>query len=77
MRNKIHDWKPWEVSTGPTTSEGKKASSSNSTKHGWYSKESQLYLRVLKQSWIDTSKHRMSENSEVELNRMLEKIGKF
>ena len=31
---KIHDWKPWENSTGPTSTEGKGISSGNSLKHG-------------------------------------------
>lgn len=32
---KIHDWKPWRHSTGPTTSEGKATSSINACKGYW------------------------------------------
>jgi hypothetical protein len=35
----IHDWKPWQRSTGAKTLEGKQASKMNALKHGYYTKE--------------------------------------
>ena len=35
----IRNWKPWEKSTGPRTSEGKAASAGTSRKHGLRSRE--------------------------------------
>jgi len=44
----IRQWKPWENSTGPKTDDGKAVSSKNSTKHGLWSAESVIEIKLLK-----------------------------
>ena len=56
-RQRIHEVKPWEKSTGAKTAEGKMRSSQNALKHGRYS--IQYPLRVLAR-W---------EEQEIEMER--------
>ena len=46
MRKKIHETKPWMHSTGPRTAEGMSRSAANSLKHGWYSREAKMQVRM-------------------------------
>jgi hypothetical protein len=38
QRNAIHQWKPWERSTGPKTPQGKEIASKNAFKGGLHAK---------------------------------------
>ena len=46
---RIHEWKPWEKSTGAKTPEGKKRVSQNGLKHGGRSAEAIAVRRLLHQ----------------------------
>ena len=45
----IHAVKPWLLSTGPRTAEGKERSRMNARKHGLYSREFTLYKRLMRE----------------------------
>ncbi len=54
MRFKITDWKPWLLSTGPRSPEGKKICSRNALKHGYRSAGARkLYtLMTIHRRWL-------------------------
>ena len=45
----IHYWKPWKLSTGAKTLEGKEISKMNSVKHGGYSSTALAKLNLIKE----------------------------
>ena len=45
----IKRWKPWEKSTGPRTEEGKRASSGNALVHGYFSAETNRFVKEVRQ----------------------------
>lgn len=44
----IRQWKPWEKSTGPNSSQGKAKVASNATRHGLRSKRAREELSTLR-----------------------------
>lgn len=44
----IHQWKPWQKSTGPRTEGGKDKSAANSRKHGHRSRKAIEELRLVR-----------------------------
>jgi hypothetical protein len=58
----IHDWKPWEASTGPKTIKGKHKASQNALKHGMRSAAMRKLQQVL------GTMHRQTRNVVAELS---------
>ena len=52
QREAIARWKPWKLSTGPKTKQGKARSAQNSLKHGMRSRE----MRELESMLAETSR---------------------
>jgi hypothetical protein len=50
----IKNWKPWEHSTGAKTEAGKKFSTMNALKHGWYSAEFRTTFKEFKKTLRDS-----------------------
>jgi len=67
MKKKIHEWKPWEQSSGPATNEGKSISCRNSLKHGWFSVKSKQKAKILR-SYIQQCNN---EDSPSNLEKMI------
>lgn len=47
QRQLIHQWKPWQSSSGPINAAGKKASSHNAFRHGLRSSEYRKYRAAI------------------------------
>ena len=64
----IRQWKPWEKSTGPITTEGKSRSSRNAMKHGLRSREILETSRILAEMRRQTI-HVSSNLDSAQVNR--------
>lgn len=73
MRAKIKDWKPWQYSSGPTSSFGKSVSSRNAYKHGWYSRESKENLKAIR-AFVSNNSEAHSADYHFHIHQMLERF---
>ncbi len=75
MRFKIQDWKPWSLSTGPKSAEGKKICSRNALRHGYRSSGARkLYALMTKhRRWLKAAEA-MLNFRRVEQNKFANRL---
>ena len=78
----IHQWKPWDHSTGPRTTEGKAVAARNALKHGVQSQQINEYRKMVRYSrkadLFNIAAHQVMEDArEAAIHFVIDRMAKI